>query len=103
MVAYPPNSGGMTTTAPEETAAAIVEAGRRLAAHRGIAISTLGREAIGSSRFFEDLKAGRVTFRRAARLVARLSAMWPENLDWPDAIKRPNNVLNNQERSRGSA
>ena len=92
----------MTTSAPEETAAAIVEAGKRLAAHRGIAISTLGREVIGSSRFFEDLKAGRVTFRRASRLVERLSAMWPENLDWPDAIKRPNSALNNPEGERGS-
>jgi len=92
----------MTTSAPEETAAAIVEAGRRLAAHRGIAISTLGREAIGSSRFFEDLKAGRVTFRRAARLVARLSAMWPENLAWPDAIKRPSSAPNDPERERAS-
>ena len=56
---------------------------------RGLALSTVGRMVAGKCDFFPLLAEGRVTLRRANRVLERLSDNWPEGLEWPPDIPRP--------------
>ena len=58
-------------------------------AHRNFAPSTVGRIAMGHGRFFERLRAGRVTIRRAEAALQWFSDHWPADLEWPAKIERP--------------
>ena len=71
------------------TKEAILHLGAALASHRGIAISTLGREMMGHGHFFRRLQEGRTTIGCAERALDRLSDRWPADLDWPSDIPRP--------------
>ncbi len=62
---------------------------RLYAAHRQIALSTVGREVMGHGHFFERLKAGRVTLRRVEAAPGQFSDHWPADLPWPTDIPRP--------------
>lgn len=62
---------------------------RRYAAHRGIALSTLGRLAVGSSTVAERMGRGRVTIATIGRIEQWLSDHWPADLAWPSDIPRP--------------
>ena len=59
------------------------------ARRRGIELTTLGTYAANHGGFFERLKQGRVTIRRAEEVLRWLSANWPADLDWPEGIDRP--------------
>ncbi|WP_425155527.1 hypothetical protein [Candidatus Palauibacter sp.] len=61
----------------------------RFAGARGIQLTTLGQKAVGSGDLFNRLNEGRVTFRTVDRLVQWLSDNWPEGLEWPPHIPRP--------------
>lgn len=58
---------------------------------KGIALSTLGRIAANDSPFFDRLRDGRKTFtaRKYDEIMEWFSCNWPEDLDWPKAIVRP--------------
>ena len=62
---------------------------RLYAEHLGIALSTLGRMAAGKGSFFAALAEGRVTIRRAERVLQWFSDHWPVDLPWPAEIPRP--------------
>ena len=62
---------------------------RAYARHRGITLSTLGTYAANHGKFFERLREGRVTVRRASEVFQWLSANWPEDLEWPPDASRP--------------
>ena len=70
---------------PEQLAALAT----RYAATRGIQISTLATYAAADSRFFQRLSEGRVTIRRMRSVAQYLSDNWPEYLEWPADIPRP--------------
>ena len=54
---------------------------------------TIGRLASGSGDFYIRLVRGcDLTTRRAAAVVQYLSGHWPEDLDWPPEIPRPEPV-----------
>ena len=61
----------------------------RFCGARAIKLSTLGNLAVGNARLFEGLDAGRVTVRTLRRLIQYLSNNWPEGLEWPSDIPRP--------------
>ena len=67
---------------------------------RQIKLATLGVYLVSDANFFERLKEGRVTIRRAELAARRLSAMWPAPLPWPDDIPRP---ASHDEDHRGEA
>ncbi len=71
------------------TSDAITQLAQRYADHRQIALSTVGRLAMGHGHFFLRLEEGRVTIRRAERALQWFSAHWPEGLEWPADIPRP--------------
>lgn len=60
-----------------------------LAEKTGVSLSTLGKRLAGDPKFFAN--AQKVDFRVGSYdyVVGRLSAIWPENLTWPDDIDRP--------------
>lgn len=62
---------------------------QKYAAHRGIALSTLGRLAVGSSTVADRMERGRVTIATIARIEHWLSDHWPADLAWPSDIPRP--------------
>ena len=57
---------------------------------RGVTMSTLGTYAAGDGKFFSRLSVGRVTIRRAERVLQWFSDHWPVDLPWPADIPRPN-------------
>ena len=60
------------------------------AAHRGLKLSTVSTYAATDGKFFPELKRGAgCTLRRAARVLDWFSANWPDDLEWPRAIPRP--------------
>ncbi|MDE0124223.1 MAG: hypothetical protein OXN97_06570 [Bryobacterales bacterium] len=69
--------------------APIIRAARRYMAARGIAGTTLCRIALGNSTAWGRLPSGRVTIRTANRLARHLSDNWPEHLEWPPDVPRP--------------
>ncbi len=62
---------------------------RRFAEARGIKLETVARNAVGSATFWDRLAIGAVTFRTAQRMLRWLSDNWPEVLEWPPDIPRP--------------
>ena len=71
------------------TTTEILRVARIYAAHRRIALSTVGRLGMGHGHFFDRLADGRVTIRRAERALQWLSDHWPADLVWPSDIPRP--------------
>jgi len=67
----------------------ILELMQCYADHRGIALSTLGRLAVGSSTVGDRIAAGRATINTVRRVTQWLSDHWPADLDWPTDIPRP--------------
>ena len=56
---------------------------------RQIAVSTLGRLAVGSSSVLIRIERDQATVRTIKRLVQYLSDDWPPSTDWPEDIPRP--------------
>ena len=56
---------------------------------RGIALSTLGRLAVGNSAILARIRTGHTTVRTLKRFVQYLSDHWPADLEWPVEIPRP--------------
>lgn len=58
---------------------------------RGVLATTVGKLAMGDSRFFIRLEASEATFtaRTYDRLLAWFAAHWPEGAAWPDGVPRP--------------
>ena len=71
------------------TANHVLRVATAYAAHKGLALSTVGRLAAGKGTFFELLSEGRVTIRRAERVLQWFSDNWPADLAWPADIPRP--------------
>ena len=67
----------------------IIRVAKRYMDARGIAGTTLCRIAIGSSTAWHRLPEGGVTVRTANRLMRYLSDHWPEHLEWPPDVPRP--------------
>lgn len=62
------------------------------AAHRGVALSTLGRLMVRSSTLADRIACGRVTIATVERIHQWLSDRWPDEdvLPWPhEEIPRP--------------
>ena len=57
--------------------------------NRKVTVATLGTYAAGDGKFFPRLSEGRVTIRRAERVLQWFSDNWPAGLPWPDDIPRP--------------
>lgn len=56
--------------------------------HRRLSLGSLGTYATKDARFFRKLPEGRVTIRRAERVLQWLSDHWPADLPWPADIPR---------------
>lgn len=63
--------------------------GRRYIAARGITLATLATYAAADGRFFARLAEGRVTLRRVDAVAGWISSHWPEHLEWPPGVPRP--------------
>ena len=59
------------------------------AKRRRIKLSTLGKHMIGSSTLAERLAEGRVQIVTIRRVEQWLSDHWPDDLDWPAEVERP--------------
>ena len=60
------------------------------AEHLGLSLSTVGRKAANHGAFFIRLESGRtITEARKDRVFQWFSDHWPEGLDWPPGIPRP--------------
>ncbi|WP_406736817.1 hypothetical protein [Thioclava sp. GXIMD4215] len=58
--------------------------------HRAVSLKTVGLYAADDGKFFDKLENGKTcTLKRANNLLLWFSDNWPEDLDWPDDIKRP--------------
>lgn len=82
------------------TTDSIIELARLYAAERGIALTTVGRLAMGHGHFFARLKAGRVTIRKAEGAMQWLADNWPADVEWPAHIARPNGRRNSGSEER---
>ena len=67
----------------------VAETAKRYMGARGIAGSTLCRLAVGNSTVWDRLPAGNVTVRTVERLMQYLSDHWPDHLEWPPDVPRP--------------
>ncbi len=58
---------------------------------RKLELSTLGRQAAGDWRFFDNLSKDDKTFtaRKYDEVLRWFSANWPADLDWPVKLDRP--------------
>ncbi|MCF1502168.1 hypothetical protein L0F51_00105 [Afifella sp. H1R] len=58
---------------------------------RGRKRSTIGRLAAGDWRFFDRLADGSSSFtaRKYDEVMTWFSANWPDGLDWPAGVPRP--------------
>ena len=63
--------------------------GSSFAKSKKLALSTVGQRCMGHGHFFERVREGRVTIRRADRAIQWFSDHWPSDLDWPADIVRP--------------
>ena len=62
----------------------------RAAEAAGCAPSTMSLRCSGSGDLYARLVAGHdITGRRAERIVQRIAARWPADLEWPADIPRP--------------
>lgn len=53
-------------------------------------MSTLGRKAAGEWRFFSRLSGDRTfTIKKYDEVMAWFSTEWPDDLDWPQGVPRP--------------
>lgn len=69
---------------------ALLTLARRYAARRAIALSTASTYITGSGDTFARLEKGRtITLRRAEVLLKTFSERWPQGLEWPADIPRP--------------
>ena len=57
---------------------------------RDIKLSRLSYLIFTDAYFFDRLKTGRVTLRLTQKFLQFVSDDWPENLEWPQTIPRPN-------------
>lgn len=65
-------------------------AAQAYASHRDLKLSTIGAYAVNDGKFFYRLaKGGGCTLRTANRLLTFLAINWPEDLEWPSDIPRP--------------
>ena len=63
---------------------------QNFAGSRQISLSRVGFLAANDGKFFDRIRAGGTcTLRTAERVVQYLSNHWPEDLDWPPDIPRP--------------
>lgn len=68
----------------------VVRLAKRVAEHRGLALSTVSTYAGGDGKLVGRLIDGHdITTRRAARIVQWFSDHWPGDLPWPPDIRRP--------------
>lgn len=69
----------------------LVKLAESYGAHRGLKLSTVSTYAATDGKFFGRLKSGAgCTLRKASVLIAWFSDNWPEDLEWPSDIARPN-------------
>lgn len=69
---------------------AMLTLARRYAAHRALTLSTVSTYVTGSGDTFARLEQGRtITLRRAEVLLKKFSERWPQKLEWPADIPRP--------------
>lgn len=69
---------------------AMLTLARRYAAHRALTLSTVSTYVTGSGDTFARLEQGRtITLRRAEVLLKKFSERWPQKLEWPAEIPRP--------------
>ncbi|WP_322895218.1 MULTISPECIES: hypothetical protein [unclassified Yoonia] len=60
------------------------------AEHTGLKLSTVSTYATNDGKFFASLKLqSDCTLRRAQRVLSWFSRNWPNDLEWPSEIDRP--------------
>ena len=71
--------------------ASLIALAEILAAHRGVKLWRVGHLAANRGSFFVDLKSERRDCRTGtyARVIQWFSDNWPEGLDWPPGVPRP--------------
>ena len=67
----------------------LIQIANLYAQSRKVTMGTLGTYAAADGKFFPRLSKGRVTIRRAERVLQWFSDNWPADLPWPDDIPRP--------------
>lgn len=66
----------------------------RYAEARSLSLSTIGRLVAKDGRFFDRLDDGSTfTARKYDEVIAWFSAQWPEGVDWPSQVARPEAVI----------
>ena len=75
----------------------LLEVAERHSVARRISLATLGTYAANDGSFFNRLRAGRVTLRRADHVMQWLSDHWIEGVEWPARIPRPEPSPTNRE------
>ena len=65
---------------------------RAYAKFRGLSLTTVARRFCGDDQFFIRILENGCTFSvlQYDRIVSRFAEGWPEGLDWPADIPRPN-------------
>lgn len=77
---------------------AILTLARRYAAHRALTLTTVSTYVTGSRDTFSRLEQGRtITLRRAEVLLKKFSERWPQELEWPADISRPQHAAAGRE------
>lgn len=62
----------------------------RIAVHEGVTHWAISYRILGRGDFFQGLKIGRdCRFSTYRRVIQRLAELWPEDLEWPEDIPRP--------------
>ena len=70
--------------------ATLIELAHKFAGSRQISLSRVGFLTANDGKFFDRIRAGGTcTLRTAARVAQYFSDHWPEDLDWPPDIPRP--------------
>uniref|UniRef100_A4WS10 Uncharacterized protein n=1 Tax=Cereibacter sphaeroides (strain ATCC 17025 / ATH 2.4.3) TaxID=349102 RepID=A4WS10_CERS5 len=75
-----------------------------LSRHRNWSLSTVAIYASNDGKFFKRVaEGGGCTLRTAQRVVGWFSENWPDDLEWPAHIARPNGAAAPPRPGRGSA
>lgn len=83
-------NGGISAAMRAFTEADLLSIAEAYAGHLGLSMATISKRVFNDGKLIGSIRAGNtITLRRANAAMQWFTDNWPENLDWPAHIARP--------------
>lgn len=68
----------------------LIDAAKQFEAATGVSAAGIGKKSVNDNTFFARLSEGQgFTVKTYDRVIAWLSANWPDDAEWPAGVPRP--------------